>query len=299
MRRGDAGRLQHLRDEQGLARRALVLGFGDHADHVLGKLPLDVLDLQALAVRMLDPLDRTLEVGDLRVDLFVLRDVVLGFGLRRQRHFGFDIAEQRRLELVVVLLRNRIELVVVAPRAVDRQPERAFADRADDLVEVVVAPLGVVLLAEQDARSHAEKAGGDQAVVGPAVHLVAGDLLDQKPVVRLVLVERLDHVVAVAPRVGTMCVVFEAARISVTGDVQPHPAVALAVVRRRQQPVDQMLPRAPASDRRRTPRPAPASAAARADPDRRGERACGGPRAAPASAHARGVRSRETDRSGC
>ena len=184
-----------------------------------------------------------LDGGDLRVDRLVLRDVGVGVLLRRERHLGLDVAEDRRLERVVVLLRDRIELVVVAARAIDGEAERPLADRAEDLVEVVVAPLRIVLLAEQHARAHAQEAGRDEAVVGLAVHLVAGNLLDEEPVVRLVVVERLDHVVAVAPRVRPMHVVLEAGGVGVARDVEPEPAVALAVVRRREQRIDQMLPR--------------------------------------------------------
>ena len=173
----------------------------------------------------------------------VLRQVGVGLGFRRERHLGLDVAEQRCLEPVVVLLRNRIELVVVAAGAVDRQPERAFANRADDLVEIVVPPLRVVLLAKQHARTHAQKSGGDEAVVGSAVHLVAGDLLDQEAVVRLVVVERLDHVVAVTPGIGAMGVVLEARRVRVARDVEPEPSVAFAVVRRGEQAVDEAFPR--------------------------------------------------------
>ncbi len=81
------------------------------------------------------------------------------------------------------------------------------------------------------------------AVVALAVHLVAGDLFGEEHVVGLVGVERLDDVVAIAPGVGAVDVVLEAGRVGVAGDVEPVPAVALAVVRRRQQRVDQPLPR--------------------------------------------------------
>ena len=74
--------------------------------------------------------------------------------------------------------------------------------------------------------------------------LVAGDLLLEEHVVRLVLVERADHVIAVAPGVGTVEVVLEAVGIGVARDIQPVAAPALAIVRRGQQPVDEALPAA-------------------------------------------------------
>ena len=167
----------------------------------------------------------------------------IGLGLGRKRHLGLHVAEDRRFERVVVLLRNRIELVIVAACAVDGQPQRAFPDRADDFVEVVVAALRVVFLAEQHARAHAEEAGRDQAVVGPAVDLVAGNLFDEESIVRFVLIERLDDVVAVPPRIRAMHVVFESGRVGISRDVEPEAAVAFAVMRRRQQRIDETLPR--------------------------------------------------------
>ena len=68
------------------------------------------------------------------------------------------------------------------------------------------------------------------------------DLLADELVVRLVVVERVDHVVAVAPRVRPRVVLLEARRVGVAGHVEPVPAPALAVVGRGQQPVDEPLP---------------------------------------------------------
>ena len=135
--------------------------------------------------------------------------------------------------------------MVVAPGAVDGHAEHAASDRGQDIVQIVVPPLRVVLLAEVHARPGSEKAGGDERLVGHVIQLVARDLLAQELGVRLVLVERVDDVVAVAPGVYSDVVLLETVGVGVAGDVEPVAAPALAVMRRVEQLLDQPLPGAP------------------------------------------------------
>jgi hypothetical protein len=53
------------------------------------------------------------------------------------------------------------------------------------------------------------------------VEFVAGDLFADELVVRLVLIETADDVVAIAPGVGALEVVRVAARVGVADDVEP------------------------------------------------------------------------------
>ena len=236
---------QHLGGEELLARRPLRLGLQRRLLHVLGEALLDELDAQALAVRGLD-------LGDLvpqrllgRVDGRVLLAVLLHAGPVEERVVDLDVAEDRRLHAVVVLLQDRVELVVVAPGAVHGHAEDAAAEGPQHVVEVVVPPLGVVLLAEVHARPRPQEPGGDEGLVGDVVELVARDLLAQELVVGLVVVEGVDDVVAVPPRVVAAVVLLEPRRVGVAGHVHPVTAPALAVVRRVEQPLDQALPGAP------------------------------------------------------
>ena len=63
-------------------------------------------------------------------------------------------------------------------------------------------------------------------------------LLADELVVGLVVVERVDDVVAIPPGVGVSEVLVHAVGVGVAGHVEPVPAPALAVVRRGEQPVD-------------------------------------------------------------
>ena len=91
---------------------------------------------------------------------------------------------------------------------------------------------------------------------------VAGDLLDDELVVGQVAVERVDDPVAIEPDAARL-VLLEAVGVGVAGGVEPVPAPALAVVRRGEQPLDQLLVGVRRCRRRGTRRPPRASAAGR------------------------------------
>ena len=69
---------------------------------------------------------------------------------------------------------------------------------------------------------------------------VAGELLGQEAVVRLVGVEGAHHPVAVRPHLAVV-VQVQAVGVAVAGGVQPEAGLVLAVARRPQQPVHQLL----------------------------------------------------------
>jgi len=72
------------------------------------------------------------------------------------------------------------------------------------------------------------------------VELVAGDLLPDEQVVRLVAVERVDDVVAVTPRMRHVGVALVAGGVGVAGEVEPVARPAFAVTWIVEQPVDQL-----------------------------------------------------------
>ena len=90
-------------------------------------------------------------------------------------------------QAVVVALRDRVELVVVAAGAAERQPEDRLAERVELLVGDVHLHLLLVRLGQQ-LRPEDQEAGRGQPVrvVGRVRQQVAGDLLAEELVVRLV-----------------------------------------------------------------------------------------------------------------
>ena len=176
-------------------------------------------------------------------DVRDLRQVRLTFRAREQRILRLDVPEERSRQAVVVGLENRIELVVVAARALNRQAEHSTAERGDDVVEVLVPPLRVVLFTKVHAGTGAEEPGGDPGLVGRPVELIAGDLFLDEPVEGLVPIERGNDVVAISPGVGSVVVLLEAVRVRVPRYVQPVATPTLAVVRGSQELFDHTLPR--------------------------------------------------------
>ena len=147
---------------------------------------------------------------------------------------------EHRLQAVVVFLRDRVELVVVALGAVDRQAHERADGVGDQVVAVEVAgDLAVDLgfrqlgVADEVPRAGGEEAERLDAVRRAGEEHVAGDLLLHEPRVRLVGVEGADDVIAVGPGVGPRLVLVVAVRLAEVDDIEPVPRPALAVVRAR------------------------------------------------------------------
>ena len=142
-------------------------------------------------------------------------------------------------QAVIVACGDRIELVVVAACAADREPEKRRPHVLHHLVEAVQPrlPDGRRLLS--DLRGCRERRGDEESRGRIGAHGVAGELLKEKTVVRQVFVEGVDHPVAVGPGMLADGVVFVAPCVGVANDVEPVLGPAFAVSRRSEQPVDE------------------------------------------------------------
>src|SRR5262249_61382187 len=132
----------------------------------------------------------------------------LAFGAVGDRAFGRPESREKRLDAVVILLRDRVELVVVAAGAPDRDAEEDLRCGVGDVVEDFLPALlqiDCVILVWVVA----QKAGGDPRVGVVGVAFVAGNLLGEEAVVGLIVIERLNDVIAVAPGVGPGVVCLE------------------------------------------------------------------------------------------
>ena len=110
-------------------------------------------------------------------------------------------------EAVVILLRNFIELVIVATGAVDGHGGGGGHHLRHHVIQIQRAGAPTqngaprFHLPDKIPRAGREKAGGDHRIGIIRPQHIAGDLLLQKTVVRLVGIESADHVVAVGPRI--------------------------------------------------------------------------------------------------
>jgi len=131
---------------------------------------------------------------------------------------------------VIVALRDRVELVVVAAGTAQGQAKEGPADLVDLLVDDVDAKLGLVGLDNREVAQD-EKAGRHQAVTtffgrGRRKE-VAGELLADKGVERLVGLKRGDDVVAIAPGVLGEDLIGRADLVGIAHKVEPVASPAL------------------------------------------------------------------------
>ena len=115
--------------------------------------------------------------------------------------------------------------MIVAAGAIDGHAQEGLTDVGGDLGQhFLPALLRIDIARDQMLRAGAQIAGGDERFLVAGEHFVARDLLADEAVVRLVRCEGLDHVIAIAPRVGTLQVQLEAVGIGIANDVQPFGA---------------------------------------------------------------------------
>ena len=143
-----------------------------------------------------------------------------------------------RHELVVLLLRDRVELVAVALGAADGQAHPDVHRRVDAILDGGDAKLLVVGAAFGVRHRVAIEGGGDELIARRMAQQIAGELLDREVVERRVGIEGVDHPVAVEPdraqRIGGVT-----GRVGVTGQVEPRAGPTLAERRIGEQAIDE------------------------------------------------------------
>ena len=149
-------------------------------------------------------------------------------------HAGKD-----RLDGIEIRLGDGIKLVIVAFGAAQREAKKGGAGGVHHVgklictlhhLQVFVLPLHAV-----------PGAGDDEARGHILTHGVAGDLLEHEAVIGFVVVEGIDHVVAVAPGVWPLMVGFKAVAIRKAHHIQPMPRPFLAIVTGVQQLIHPLL----------------------------------------------------------
>ena len=214
---------------QGEDRLDLVGKFGDRACGPL--LTIGPGDLVQLA-------------QDFDRGLFPGRTSCLVFGpLLRSRQSQVIARQERReerLQPVIVLLEDRIELVIVATGAAHAQAQEDLTRDVGDVVEDV-GPLsaGVALVVLVGPQSKVAGRDAKFGVIG--IEFVAGELLGQESIIRFVGIQALDDVVAISPRSGSIRILAITVRLGVADQVEPVACPSLAVAGGCEQAIDQSL----------------------------------------------------------
>ena len=159
-------------------------------------------------------------------------------GVREVRvEAGFvDVVEERK-ERVVVALRDRVELVVVTARALERQAEHRGAEGVDAVEDVLGAELLLDAAAFVGLAVQAVERRGDALVARRVGQEIARELPEEELVVGQVLVEGADDPVAIRRHVAIE-VGLVAVGVGVAGKIEPVHRHALAVGRRRKIAID-------------------------------------------------------------
>ena len=172
--------------------------------------------------------------ADARVDIvFLIRTI------HRREH---------RLQSVVILLRNGIEFVVVALRALDGETVERLHGRRDHVVAIQM-PRHLAIefrlrnfgVTDQVPRSRGDEPQPLEPVPRARVEDIAGELLLDEPAVRFVGIETADDVVAIRPRVGPGLVLVVTVRLPVVDDIQPMPSPAFTILRGGEQTIHHPL----------------------------------------------------------
>jgi hypothetical protein len=157
---------------------------------------------------------------------------------------------KNRLQPVIFADRDRVEFVVVAPRALRRRARERVHRRRHDVVAIDIARHLPVhrILADISQRTFIPRAGRQETEGHRRLRLarkkhVSRDLFLHKTRVGLVAVERLDHVVPIRPRVRPRTVLVVPVRLRVMHQVQPMPRPALAILRPLQETIHQVAER--------------------------------------------------------
>src|SRR5688572_2015894 len=124
----------------------------------------------------------------------------------------------------------------MAASAAYRQPQEHGGGRRNHIVQFIHP--GLLVARVVHGRPIAAKPGCDQVFRPGRVELIRRELFLDELIVGFVFVEGTNHVIPVAPRMGTIVIELETATISVTGEIEPVPSPSFAVMRRSQQAID-------------------------------------------------------------
>ena len=174
------------------------------------------------------------------------------------RILDLPAAREDCLHGVVVLLRDRIKFVIMAASTAERQPHKRRAGRIDPIrirlvTDLLAVHIGFVNLRPQRVKtgacpcfqvSHFLRRDRVIAIQSNVVRpeFVASNLFLHEHIVGLVVIERLHHVIPKTPGVAVVDVGLKASAVRVASHIQPVTPPAFAILRRRQQLVDQTNP---------------------------------------------------------
>ena len=143
---------------------------------------------------------------------------------------GFVGVVEESENSIVLFLRQRIEFMIMALRALDGYAEDSLSDRVHPVVHGFHAELLGIDAALLIDHGIPQVARGHHLVLGGIGEQVAGNLFDDELVVRQIAVEGMDHPVAIEPHEPGRVFLISVG-IGVSRRIQPDTRPTLAVMR--------------------------------------------------------------------
>jgi hypothetical protein len=157
---------------------------------------------------------------------------------------GLVHARKNSLKGVIIALRNRIELVIMAARTLHRAAGEGLHHGGDDVIAIqVTANLAVNRIFANVAqralvpRACGQKSERDDGFGCIRVERVPGHLLFDKSCIGLIRIKRADEVIAIRPGVFADPILIVAVRLGKMRDIHPVARPALAITRGGQQAI--------------------------------------------------------------
>ena len=147
-------------------------------------------------------------------------------------------SHEHRPQGIIVLLRDRLELMIVTPRASDRRGKKSFREGIDLVVDHLLMHAVEIAAAAVTMLTHMIKHRSDQAlddsdliVDSRIAQQIPGDLFDEQRIEPDVLVERSDQVIPVLMRSFGWIIPFVPIGIRVAHHIHPAPSHGLSEMR--------------------------------------------------------------------
>ena len=149
-------------------------------------------------------------------------------------------SSEDRLHRIIVPLRDRVELVIVTPRAANRQAKKRCAGSIDHISQFIL-PLRQ---SEIRIRTLYDIIGPGHQKPGPKIstHGIPRQMLFHELIVGLVSIKGLDHIITKTPRTRTFPVSLKPVALRKTRDVKPVSRHSLAIMWTGQNAVHQVPP---------------------------------------------------------
>src|SRR5262249_23254155 len=188
-----------------------------------------------------------LQRGRLDVNGVGLLFLPVGFLFGGQVYVPILGSGKKRLQPVVISLRQRVEFVIVATGARHGDAENRRTQTVNHFRQHFLPVFfGIRVAADHVHWAAAMQAGGNPILgrrlqFSPLRQQIAGNLLNQEAIIRFVFIETSYHVVAIAPSMRSFAVGFVTVGLGITNHIEPVLRPALAILRASEQALHQPL----------------------------------------------------------